>query len=80
MNRRRLKTNPRLFAATHAASGFEAKREKEDSGLRFDDTLPIVRIDVPNPELESAANGDPILIRAWRSNRPRTQSSSSNDE
>ena len=36
--------------------------DNEDSGLRFDDTVPIVRIDVPNPELEDVADSDQILI------------------
>jgi transposase len=46
----------------HARRPRTQDNDNQDSGLRFDDTVPIVRIDVPNPELEGVADSDQILI------------------
>lgn len=37
-------------------------REEGESGLRFDDSVPIHRIEVPNPELEGVADDELTLI------------------
>ena len=47
----------------HARRKRVQSEDNEDSGLRFDNTVPIVRIDVPNPELQGVADSDQILIR-----------------
>ncbi len=36
--------------------------EERDPGLRFDDSVPVERIVIPNPELEGVADDDRILI------------------
>ena len=48
----------------------------EDSGLRFDDTVPIVRIEVPNPALEGVADSEQILIREHVTHRLAQQPAS----
>jgi transposase len=46
----------------HARRKRVQDESNQDSGLRFDDTVPIVRIDVPNPDLVGVADSDQILI------------------
>ena len=46
----------------HARRKQVDSNDNDDSGLRFDDTVPIVRIDVPNPDLVGVADSDQILI------------------
>jgi transposase len=46
----------------HARRKQVESKDNEASGLRFDDTVPIVRIDVPNPDLVGVADSDQILI------------------
>ena len=46
----------------HARHKNTQRDDAADSGLRFDDTVPIVRIMIPNPELEGVAESDQTLI------------------
>jgi transposase len=38
------------------------REEDQDSGLRFDDSVPVRRIEIPNPELEGLAEDELTLI------------------
>jgi transposase len=46
----------------HARRKKPQRDDTAESGLRFDDTVPIVRIKIANPELEGVADSDQILI------------------
>lgn len=47
---------------SHARRKKPQRDEATDSGLRFDDTVPVVRITIPNPELKNVADSDQIVI------------------
>jgi len=53
---------PTTDVPAHARRKPVAREDADDSGLRFDDSVPVTRIVIENPELEGVANDDITLI------------------
>ena len=47
---------------SHTRRERTSREEDQESGLRFDDSVPIKRIEIPNPELEGLAEDELTLI------------------
>ena len=60
----------------HARVNKPPRDENSDSGLRFDDTVPVVRINIPNPDLVGVADSDQVLIEERTTHRLAQQPAS----
>ena len=60
----------------HARVNKPPRDENSDSGLRFDDTVPVVRINIPNPDLVGVADSDQVLVEERTTHRLAQQPAS----
>jgi transposase len=53
---------PARTVRAHTRRARTAQEDETDSGLRFDASVPVVRIEIPNPDLDGVSNDDLIEI------------------
>ena len=53
---------PARTVRAHTRRARTAREDDSDSGLRFDASVPVIRIEIPNPELDGLADEDVVEI------------------